>query len=337
MTPRILIAGGYGLIGSAIARRIRNVTKDVAIVLAGRHPEQGEALARELGGATAQLDVRESGALEKLGHIDLIVAALYDPANTLLHGALRHGIAHIGITTKADDVAPVISATLASPPKRPIVLAGYCAAGVLTLVAPQAARQFSRVDTIEATAVFDARDPVGPMTANDAEHLIARALLRQSGSWTWVDGSRHARPIQLASDQTLQGYPTALLDVPGLAAITGAANVRLDIVQGDSLGTRRGGPASSDASIDIQGLLTSGKPGKSRTTISDPKGLAHLTALGVLVATERVLGLDGRTAASGGLYLPETLVSPQAAIARFEAFGVRIITETESACSRAVA
>jgi hypothetical protein len=71
-------------------------------------------------------------------------------------------------------------------------------------------------------------------------------------------------------------------------------------------------------------VLKSGEAGRRRTIISDPNGLAHLTALGVLVATERVLGLDGRPPAAGGLYLPETLVSPDAAIARFEQFGVRI-------------
>lgn len=62
--------------------------------------------------------------------------------------------------------------------------------------------------------------------------------------------------------------------------------------------------------------------------LSDPKGLAHLTALGVLVATERVLGLDGQVPAAGGLHWPETLLQPEAAIARFEQFGVRITTET---------
>ena len=49
-----------------------------------------------------------------------------------------------------------------------------------------------------------------------------------------------------------------------------------------------------------------------------------MTALGVLVATERVLGLDGKAPAAGGLHLPETLVSPEAAIARFAQFGVSV-------------
>jgi saccharopine dehydrogenase-like protein len=326
MAPRILIAGGYGMIGSAIARHIRSISPDAELVLAGRTPEKGAKLAAELTHArTAYVDVADAGSLGDLDGVDLIVAALYDGANTLVQAALARGIAHIGITTKADDVAPIAFAALRSPPRRPIVLAGYCAAGVATIVAQKAAQRFSRIDSIEVAALYDMRDPVGPMTAGDVEMLVSRALLRRGGTWAWVDGPPHARTVRLSDAELVQGYPTGLLDVPSLAALTGAADVRLDMVQGDSLGTRRGGRASSDAYIDIEGALTSGEQGRRRTIVSDPNGLAHLTALGVLVAAERVLGLDGKAPAAGGLYLPETLVSADAAIARFEQFGASII------------
>jgi hypothetical protein len=42
----------------------------------------------------------------------------------------------------------------------------------------------------------------------------------------------------------------------------------------------------------------------------------------LLIAAERVLGLDGP--AAGGLYAPDTLVPPQAAVVRRRQFGVRI-------------
>lgn len=328
MAPRILIAGGYGLVGSTIARLIRESDRDVELVLAGRNPEKGAALAQELGHASAaHLDLEAT--VDNLPSVDLFVAALYDPANLLVDAALRHGIAHIGITTKADDVAPIAFAALRSPPKRPIVLLGHCTAGAATITAQRAAERFSRVDTIELTALFDVRDPVGPMTASDADMLISRAILREGGKWKWLDGREHGRHVRLSSDSVLEAYPTSMLDAPSLAAITGAPNVRLDMAQGDSLGTRDGGPASSDLYIDIAGILKTGESGKRRTVLSDPNGLAHLTALGVLVATERVLGLDGQTPAAGGLHLPETLLQPEAAIARFAQFGVRITSDTD--------
>lgn len=77
--------------------------------------------------------------------------------------------------------------------------------------------------------------------------------------------------------------------------------------------------------VRIEGILRSGQRGRCRTIVSDPNGLMHLTALGVLVAAERVLGLDGRAPAAGGLHLPETLVDPEAPVTRFEQFGVRVL------------
>jgi hypothetical protein len=165
------------------------------------------------------------------------------------------------------------------------------------------------------------------MTAGDADMLVSRALLRDGGTWKWVEGLQHPRRVSLPDGSVLDGYPAGLLDAPSLASIIGAANVRLDMVQSDSIGTRAGGPASSDVYVDLEGVLQSGKPGRRCTIASDPNGLVHLTALGVLVAIERVLGLDGRPAAPGDLYLPGTLVLPDAAIARFEQFGVRLAWE----------
>jgi hypothetical protein len=329
MAARILIAGGYGVVGSSIARQIRKVSEEVELVLAGRNPDKGDGLVQELGRAsTAHLDIEAKSGLGALGAVDLIVSALYDPANVLIEGAVSCGIAHIGITTKADNVAPIVAATLRRSPRRPVVLSGHSMAGAATIVSLAAAQRFSRVDSIALAALYDVRDPVGPMTASDAEMLVSRALLRQGGKWRWLDGRQYGRQVRMADGEVLEAYPAGLLDAPSLAAISGAPEVRFDLAQGQSLGTRAGKAASSDVYIDIVGVLKSGEPGNERTILSDPGGLAHLTALGVAVAAERVLGLDGRAPAMGGLHFPETLLEPAAAVARFAQFGVRIAHET---------
>jgi hypothetical protein len=138
--------------------------------------------------------------------------------------------------------------------------------------------------------------------------LTARAPKPEAVAWR-----RSVRPQQIAL-QLRADAPAILGGLPASFADEMAPAV---------------GRASSDITIDIAGILKSGAPGNSRTVLSDPNGLAHLTALGVLVATERVLGLDGQAPAAGGLYLPETLVLPDVAIARFEQFGVRIATENK--------
>ncbi len=208
MAGRTLIVGGYGLIGSTIARQIRKVSEEVELVLAGRNPEKGAVLAEELGRArTAHLDVEKATGVGDLGAVDLIVSALYDPANALIEAALSHGIAHVGITTKPDDVAPIAAAALRRSPKRPIALLGHSMAGAATIVTQMAAERFSRVDSIEITALYDVRDPVGPMTGSDAEMLVSRALLREGGKWKWLDGRQHGRQVRLADDSVLDVYP----------------------------------------------------------------------------------------------------------------------------------
>lgn len=325
MNSRIAIVGGYGLLGSNIARQVRKLYQNVEIILAGRNPDKGKALAQELGNAaTEYFDLEASGGYDALEQTDLIVAALHDPADALIEFALAKGIAHIGMTKNADDIAPIAFAALRTPPKRPIALLSHCMGGVMTTAALKTAEPFSRIDSIETAWLYDDRDAIGPMVADEMGGYIGRALIRQAGQWAWVESRQHARPIHLDGDVVLEAYPMGSLDVPSLASATSAANVRFDLLRGDSLGTRAGGQASTELYIDIAGVLKTGKLGKLRTVVTDPNGQAHLTALGLLVAIERILGLDGLPAAAGGIHLPETLFSVDAAIARYEQFGVRV-------------
>ncbi|MBH5319610.1 hypothetical protein I6N90_17575 [Paenibacillus sp. GSMTC-2017] len=327
MGTTVYIAGGYGVVGSNIARHIRGIDQEIRIIVAGRNPAKGEVLAGQLGNAeTAYLDLSQPDESIDLDGVDLIVAALQDPMDKLLHLAVEKGIAHIGITKLADEITPLMVAVLKSPPKRPIVPLGHSQAGVMMVVAQKVAEQFSRIDSIELAGLFDENDPMGPMTLNDAEGFINRALIRESGRWLWVDATKNTRSIRLSDGTVLEGGPMSLLDVPGLASATGAPNIRFDFIVGPSLGLKSNQQPSQDLYIDIEGILKSGSKEKLRTVVSDPKGQAHLTALGVLLSIERILGTDGLPAASGGIHLPETLLIVDKAIARLEQFGVGIST-----------
>ncbi|MGL4963897.1 MAG: saccharopine dehydrogenase NADP-binding domain-containing protein [Inquilinus sp.] len=331
MVQRVLIAGGYGVVGGTVARYLRQAAPDLDIILAGRSPEAGAALAREIGAETLKLDVADPAAtLAELGPVDLIVAALQDRGDALIHAALAQGAAHIGITKVVEETGPAVFAALHAPPRRPVVLAGHWAAGVLMLAARPAIADFAQVDAVAMAALYDAADSVGPMSAADAASFSGRALLRRAGQWAWVEASDHGRTLRLAEGHEATVQPLATLDVPSLAAITGAPDIRFDFGEGDSIGTRAGGRASHDGVIEITGTLRSGQPARRRVLVSDPKGVDHMTALGALVVAERLLGLDGLPLPAGGLALPETLVTPEVAIARFEQLGVRISTETEA-------
>lgn len=289
-------------------------------------------MAAELGRTrVVHLDVDDPApGLRGAGTVNLVVAALKDPADALTFAAMRAGIAHIGITKTADEISPIVAAVAAAPPKAPIVLLGHWQAGVLTLVAQYAALEFAEIDRVELAALFDFSDPIGPMTSADSGSFVGRALLRRSGKWAWVDARQHMRKVVHSAGVLVESIPMGVLDVPSVAAFTSAPNVRFDLGLGESMGTRARGPASHDLLIDITGKLAAGKNVTRRTVVSDPKGQAHLTALGVLVAIERVLGLDGLPCPAPGIQFPETLIRSADAVARFKEFGVHFSAEDQS-------
>lgn len=324
MRPRVVIAGGYGLVGGQVARLLRAAGHDIELVLAGRNPESGAGLAAELGAETARLDVADPAqALAAQGRVDLVVATLQDPGDNLLTASLRAGAAHIGIVGTAQTMASSAIAASALA-RRPALMLGHWQAGALTAATLVASRAFARVDRIEMAALYDYADPIGPMTAADSGAFVGQALVRQGGVWTMVDAPTHSRTVSRRDLPVFDAMPMGVLDTPGLAAMTGARDVRFDLGVGQSRGTINGGAASHDLYIDLTGRLPSGETASRRTVLTDPAGQAHLTALGVMVGVERLLGLDGSPPPPAGLVFPETTIDPQRALDRLRSFGVRI-------------
>jgi len=325
---RIYIAGGYGVVGRAVARHIRTINQDAEIILAGRNPDKGSFFAQELGNAhTAYLDILQGQSPPELDQASLIVSTIQDPADFLIQEALAKGIAHIGITKLADELTPMLFAMQSHPPQAPIVPLGHSQAGILTLVVYHEAKSFRSIHSIGLAGHYDERDPMGPMTLEETEGFINRALILENGIWKWVEAAKYPRSIRLSNGSLVEGHPMSVLDVPSLAAVTGAPNIRFDFAIHDSIGTRSGGTASQDLYIDLDGVLLDGRFVKRRITLSDPKGQAHFTALGILLSIERILGWDGLPPAPGGFYLPETLVPLGTAMTRIEQFGIQIRRE----------
>lgn len=323
---RVLIAGGYGVVGSWVARHLAAAGHDLDLVLAGRRPEAGEELAREVGARVSRMDSNDPAAdMAEVGPVDLVISLLQDPDDRVLTATLRAGAAHLGIVRKASNAGPtaIAAAVLAT---RPALMMGHWLAGVTTFAALAAAREFEEVERIELAGLFDPVDVIGPMTSNDSGAFFTTALLRRDGRWEWVDPTRHIRLIERGSLPAFPAQPMGVLDVPGLAAVTDAPDIRFDLGTGDSAGTLGGGGASHEIYVDLWGYGRRGERRARRTVVSDPVGQAHLTALGVLIGAERVLGLDGAAPLPGGLQFPERAIDPQHALARLGEFGVHVET-----------
>jgi len=326
---RILIVGGYGQVGSNLARLIRKADGAIELILAGRNPQNGEVLAKELTNAgTAYVNLEEGFDLSQFGKIHLIISALGDHSNILRETAILNGIACITVSELADQISPTAFLSLHKTISAPIVFAGHWQAGLLTLVVKQLAAKFSRIIRIETVGLYDEKDPVGPLVTNEVTGFVGQALIRQEGKWLSVEAKNNARAIDLYNHSSTAGYPMSTLDVPSIAAFTGASNVRFDFAVGESIGSSKGLEASHDLYIEIEGVLLSGEKSKLRTIVSGPRGNSHLTAVGVYLITENILGLNGRSAQKkGGLYLPETIVSTDNIINRLKEFGIDTFEE----------
>jgi hypothetical protein len=324
---RVLIAGGYGVVGSWIARELRAAHSQLELLIGGRRPENGAALAAELGAMTARLDVNDPEAgLAEAGAVDLVVASLQDPGDQLALAALRSGAAYTTIVRPPQTMSALaVAADLA---QRAALVLGHWQAGTMSLAALSAAKAFTAVERIELGALYDYADPAGPMSTADSGSFFENgALIRRAGEWVQVDPGADARTVSRGGGAPdFKARPMTVLDCPGLAAATSAAAVRFDLGVGSSLGALSNSVASHDIHIDLWGRDPAGGTGASRTVLSDPKGQAHLTALGVLIGVERLLGLDGKPPLRAGIAFPEAVIDPDAAVRRLQELGVNIAT-----------
>jgi len=329
---RILIVGGYGQVGSNIARLIRKADNDTELILAGRNPQSGDILAKELTNAeTAYINLEEGFNVIQFGKIDLIISAVDDYSNILREIAITNGIACIAVSELADQIAPTAFLSIHKTISAPIVFAGHWQGGLLTLVVKHLAAKFSRINKIETAGLYDPKDPVGPLVTEEVKGFVGKALIRQDAKWLFKESKANARIIELYNHTSAIGYPMSTLDVPSIAAFTGAENIRFDFIIGESIGSSKGLQASHDLYIEIEGTLLSGGNTKLRTIVSGPKGNSHLTAIGIYLITENILGLNGQSAKQmGGLYLPETIIPSENIIRRLSNFGVNIIEAGDS-------
>ncbi|HEV2365294.1 MAG TPA: hypothetical protein VGS12_13985 [Caulobacteraceae bacterium] len=322
---RVLIAGGYGVVGSQIARCLRAAHPDLDLLLAGRNPLNGAILAAELGARTARCDVSDAQTgLAEIGPVDLVIAALRDPGDNLMLAASRAGAAFTSIAGTENLSALAIAFRLG---RRPALVLSYWMAGALTLAALAAARAFAKVERIELAALYDSADPIGPMTVADSGGFSGGALIRRGRDWARLEPSANARTVARGEQApAFEARPVTVLDVPGLAAATLAPDIRFDLGFAPSLGTLSQRAPSHDLYIDLSGSDAAGKALCQRTIVSDPKGQARLTALGVLIGAERLLGLDGKAPPPAGIAFPEEAIEPEFAARRLRDFGVSIET-----------
>ncbi|MER7130150.1 hypothetical protein [Streptosporangium saharense] len=326
----VLIMGGSGQAGAGTAAVLRQWHPELPLTLAGRDLDRVRKVADGLGAATAvTIDLRRDDlGLPDGQEYSAVVAAVWDSHLNGLRYAQGRGLPYLSISNGLVDLAPEVFA-VAQRASAPVLLASHSFAGLAVLAALDAARWFERIDSVRITLILDELDAGGPAAVADLDRLMAATsagLVRRDGVFTWVDGEEARVEVATADGVVLPGQTIAIPDVPSVALATGAPDVRFDFAVGESAGRRGGGPASVEVGIDLEGTGRGGTPlGVSRRLVH-PEGQRPLTALGVALGVERLVGLRGEPVAPG-VHAPEALLDPALAVERMVDAGT-VLTDT---------
>ncbi|WP_329430005.1 hypothetical protein OG339_17365 [Streptosporangium sp. NBC_01495] len=321
----VLIMGGSGQAGAEAAAVLRRWYPTLPLTIAGRDLDRARRVADELGAATAvTIDLRRGDLGLPAGHDhSAVVAALWDSHLHGLRYAQDRGLPYLSLSSGLTDIAPEVVAGGQRAGAAPILLASHWYAGVIVLATLDLAREFGRIDTIRVGAVLDESDVGGPAATADMERLMAATsagLVRRDGVFSWVGDPGTQVEVSSVDGTVLPGRLIPTLDVPSLAVATGAPNVRFAFAVGESAGRRRGGPASTEVGIDLEGEDHTGAPLSRSRRLIHPAGQNPLTALGVALGVERLLGLRGEAVAPG-IHTPEALIDPAYAVERMVEIG----------------
>ena len=325
----VLVLGGSGQAGAGTAALLRRWYPTLPLTIAGRSIERAERVADELGHATAvtvDLGRADLGLPAGGGH-SAVVAAVWDDHLHGLRYAQQRGVGYLSISSGLVDVAPEVVAGAQRPGASPILLASHFCAGVGVLAALHVARGIDRVDDIRIGVVLDEQDAGGPAGMADLERLFTASsagLVRRGGVFTWLAASEAQAQVRALDGTVLPAHSIPVLDVPSLAHATGAPNVRFDHAVGESAGRRRGGRASIEVPIDVEGVGAAGAPLRTSRHLVHPDGQRPLTALGIALGVERLLGLRGEPAPPG-IHTPESLIDPAYAAERLSEIGATFV------------
>ena len=325
----ILLMGGTGAIGRLSAQALRAIHPDVPLLIGGRDLHKSRAVADEIGQAEGVVIDPRADDLG-LGNRKVAAVAVFYADERLagLRFARERRVPHLSISSGIYEIAPEVALHMHSPNAAAMVLGYEWLVGATTVAALKCAKAYARVDEIKLGALVDEQDSGGPAVAEDFErlnHMLPAAFTRRDGSYVWRSGEDAKAEFRALDGARVEGAGFSSIDVAGLAAATGAPNVQFNLAMGVSSSRRRGEPKSTEIIVELAGEGLDGQPLRTRHALFHPGGAAQLTALGVSMILERLVGLDGHAPTPAGLYFPFQVLDHAAYLSRLQAEGGRIV------------
>jgi hypothetical protein len=325
----ILLIGGSGIVGRQTARTLRAAHPDVPVLIGGRTLAKAEEVAGEIGnaeGVALDLSARDLGLGDR--PVSAVAVFFKDDALAGLRFAQARGVPHISISSGINEIGPEVAAYMHRPHVAPVVLGAEWLVGAVTVPALKFVKEFGRVNDIAIGALLDEQDAAGPAADIDMHRLtviMPAALTRRDGAFIWRSGDEAKARLHAVDGTLMEAVAFSAYDISGLAAATDAPNVQFNLAIGSSSTRRRGEPMSTEILIELAGVDHAGQPLRTRHAVVHPEGQMPLTALGVTMCLERVVGLDGKPATPPGLYFPYQLLGASSYFARLEQIGGSVL------------
>ena len=349
----ILIAGGYGVVGRQIAQLIRQQHPNLHLIIAGRNVDKAKALVHKLGNASSvAIDVEQP---HPLGGVkpSAVLAVVNDPNDYLLMDTVQNGIPYLDVTRWTERLRESIAKLANKPLQAPVLFSSGWMGGIASVMAVAATKTLQKVESIDISVLFSVQDKSGPNSVEYMDRLATPFKTLINGEIEQVLPYTDPRKVTFPNGYTT---PVYLFDTPDqltLPQTTGAKTVAARIAFDDAFSTnllrfltrsgiwklisgdlfkslRRsllynpGSGASHEIQIVVTGSGTNGLSQTITTTIVDPQGQTHLTALGALIQLERLLGLDGGKPPEPGIVYPDTAPQLERVLRLLDIFGVTV-------------
>jgi saccharopine dehydrogenase-like NADP-dependent oxidoreductase len=351
----VLIAGGYGVVGSQIARFVRERHPDLPIIIGGRNPDKAQSLARDLTNAeSAKLDVEKPDPLEYFrGRLRAVIEVVNDPYDYLMLDAIRSGIAFVDITRWTERFRQARSIVTGESPSAPVMLASSWMGGLTPVIAVAAAHKLERVESIDISVLFSMKDKAGPNSIEYMDRLATPYKVMIDGKEQTVYPVTDPHTVTFPGGYRSKVYRFDSPEQVTLPEITGAKTVASRIGFDSALTTKalhllvrlgiwkliasdrftktrrsllhhpgEGGP--HEVAIELTGTDAKGKSLTVRASILDSVSQSHLTAAAVTMQLERILGLDGAPPPGPGLVFPESEPQLESGLQLLHAFGIEV-------------
>lgn len=345
---RVVLVGGYGIVGGQIASLLRKRRPELSIALAGRSKEKAERLEKELGLASSiELDLEREETLRNLsGKADLIAAIVNDQDDLLLNWCLDNNVALIDIarwTERVKDAEQIVSKRKDPPP---VILSSAWMAGLVPLIVQDLKRELGSLSSVDVDILYSLSDKAGPnsveymdrmekgfeiSTPEGVERVFPCTSPRKA---TFIDGNeavtyRLDTPEQytLPKQKDIKAVATRIAFDSAFSTkmLVWMVRSRLwNLLLSDKLtGLRRSLLYSPGTGGPARISIAARNGSKEKTVnIKAAQGQSHLTALGAVIQIERLLGCFGEEKIPGGVDYPENMKNPQVVWDFFREYGV---------------